>query len=45
MIGGYEPYNINRSRSYAVKLSLCLYLVCKMSVIKFSDVMLNKEQM
>jgi len=44
MIGGYEPCNINRSRSYTVQLSLCLYLVCKMSVIKFSAVMVNKEQ-
>jgi len=44
MIVGYEPCNINRSRSYTVQLSLCLYLVRKMSVIKFSAVMVNKEQ-
>jgi len=44
MIGGYEPCNINRLQSYTVQLSLCLYLVRKMSVIKFSAVMVNKEQ-
>ena len=45
MVGGCEPCNINHSRSYTVQLSLCLYLVHKLSVIKFSAVMVNKEQL